>query len=665
MAAGLLCIACEAQEPAEQTSGINVHQMDPRVRPGDDFFGYANGGWLTSSEIPAEQAWIGTFPSLREEARERVRAIVDAAVGLDAEAGSAEQKIADLYRAYTDIGRRNARAATPLQAEFDAVDAIDSIEKLADYFARANTVGLSMPIDVRQIVDWQDPAKYTLLVTQGGLGLPDRDYYLNDDQHAIAIRKEYAAHIAMMFELAGQPAPESAANTVVRLETHLASAQMSKQDARETLANYRSLAREELPNVMPVFAWDAFLETYGLPDADRLVLYMRDYLAALDASLEQTSLASWKIYLKWKNLNAAAALLDDRLDEQNFAFYGRVLSGTYEQRGLAERGAEIVNGAFGDLIGEAYVNEHFSPAAKARAEDLVANLLCAYEANIRRLDWLDEQTREAALDKLGKITSKIGYPGRWRTYPVSIRPDDLLGNLKRIALAEHKRRVLRHYDPVDREEWALAPQSVNAYYSLARNEIVFPAAILQPPLFDIEADDAVNYGAIGAIIGHEIGHALDDQGSRFDGDGRLRNWWTDEDRAEFDRRAARLVDQYAAYRPLEGLALNGELTLSENLGDLGGISIAVRAYRMSLKGQVGPTIDGFTGPQRLFIGFARAFRNKYRDEYLRQMIMTNAHAPARYRINGSLRNLGEFYEAFDVTPGDAMYLPPEARVGIW
>ena len=441
---------------------------------------------------------------------------------------------------------------------------------------------------------------------------------------------------------------------------------MTKEDSRDWATNYNKVALEDLPGVMPDFNWDGFLNEAELQDVGALVILTTDYMKALDGIITATDLDSWKTYLRWKVLDSTATRLTSDLDAQNFEFYRKTLSGIEEQRPMWRRGVNIVNGSLGEVVGKVYVKRHFPPAAKERMLELVGNVVNAYEKSIKELDWMSDETKIEALDKLSKFTPKIGYPDEWRDYSaLDIEADDYYGNVERASLAEYQRYMDRQGGPVDRTEWGMTPQTVNAYYMPPLNEIVFPAAILQPPFFDLGADDAVNYGAIGAVIGHEIGHGFDDKGSTFDGDGVMRNWWTEGDRAEFEKRTAALVDQYNAFQPFDDLSVNGEFTLGENIGDLGGISIGLLAYQMSLNGEEAPVIDGFTGVQRVFLGFGQVWRTKYRDESLRLLIGTDPHSPGMYRANGSVRNVPEFYEAFDVSEDDALYLPPEERVKIW
>lgn len=654
------------QQAAARDSGIDIQYMDTSVKPGDDFFRYVNGKWLAATQIPADKAEYGGFVILADDANENVNSIIEEAANGDFANGTDEQKVGDLYRSYLDMETRNRLGVQPLETEFAIIGALASHDDVSNYFARASRYGVSMPMDIEQLVDWNDPNRYSLIVTQGGLGLPDREYYLNDDDKSSELRAQYVAHIEKMYQLAGLANGAAAARTIMALETRLAEKNMSKEEARNRAANYQPVARADLAGTMPQFAWDAYLATFGAPEVDSVVLYMQDYLAALDGILRSTDIGTWKTYLTWRALGGAAPFLSADLDKQNFAFYGRTLAGVEEQQPMWRRATTIVNGRLGEVVGKVYVVRHFPPEAKARMEQLVANLISAYEKSISELDWMSDATKTEALRKLAKFTPKIGYPDEWRDYSaLDIEPDDLLGNIRRAALAEHEREMDRQNGPVDRAEWGLTPQTVNAYYSPALNQIVFPAAILQPPFFNLDADEAVNYGAIGAVIGHEIGHGFDDQGSTFDGDGKLRNWWTDEDRAEFLARTGKLVEQYSRFKPFDDLALNGEFTQGENIGDLGGITIGLLAYQMSLDGADAPVIDGFTGVQRVFLGYAQVWRSKIRDEALRQQVATDPHSPDAYRANGAVRNVPEFYDAFDVQAGDALYLPPEERVKIW
>ncbi len=656
-------VAAEAKAPH---SGIVLANMDLDVRPGEDFFSYVNGKWVTETEIPADKSSYSVFASLNDESQDNVKLIIEESATGDFAKGSDEQKVGDLYRSFMDMAARDSRGVEPLQPELERINAIADRADLAVYFAETVKRNLDAPMAFGQNADLKDPKHYMIYIEQSGLGLPDREYYLTDDEKYAELRAKYLEHIEKMFGLAGLADGAAAAQTIMALETRLAEQHMTKEDDRNTAENYNKVALEDLPALMPQFNWDGYLAEGGLQDVGSLVVFKTDYIKALDGIIADTDLDTWKTYLSWKALDNTASRLTSELDEQNFAFYGTTMSGTEEQRPMWRRGVSIVNGLLGEVIGKVYVKRHFPPEAKERMLELVGNLVNAYEKSIRELEWMSDTTKVEALDKLSKFTPKIGYPDEWRDYSaLDIVADDYYGNLERAALAEYQREMDRQGGMVDRAEWHLNPQTVNAYYNPPLNEIVFPAAILQPPFFDLGADEAVNYGAIGAVIGHEIGHGFDDKGSTYDGDGVLRNWWTDEDRAEFDARTGKLVEQYNAYKPFDDLHVNGEFTLGENIGDLGGISIGLLAYQMSLNGEEPPIIDDLTGVQRVFLGFGQVWRNKYREESLRLLIGTKPHSPAMYRANGAVRNVPAFYTAFDVSEEDALYLSPDERVKIW
>ena len=655
-----------AEEAQAGHSGIALANMDASVRPGEDFFSYVNGTWLAETEIPADKSSYSVFASLNDESQDNVKIIIEESATGDFAKGSDEQKVGDLYRSFMDMERRDARGMEPLRPELERIDAISDHADLAVYFAETMKRNLDAPFSLGQYADLKNPKKYMIYVGQSGLGLPDREYYLTDDEKSAELRDQYVEHIEKMFGLAGFENGAAAAATIMALETRLAEQNMTKEDSRDLATNYNSVALEDLPALMPHFNWQGYLTEGGLQDVGALVVFNTDYMKALDGIIVDTDLETWKTYLRWVAIDNTATRLSSELDEQNFAFYGTTLSGTEEQLPMWRRAVSVVNGNLGEVVGKEYVKRHFPPEAKERMLELVGNIVNAYEKSIKELEWMSEDTKVQALDKLSKFTPKIGYPDEWRDYSaLVIEADDYYGNIERAALAEYQRLMDRQGGPVDRIEWGMTPQTVNAYYSPPLNEIVFPAAILQPPFFDLNADDAVNYGAIGAFIGHEIGHGFDDTGSTFDGDGVMRNWWTDEDLAEFERRTGKLVAQYNAFQPFDDLNVNGEFTLGENIGDLGGISIGLLAYQMSLNGEEAPVIDGFTGVQRVFLGYGQVWRNKYRDEALRLLIGTNPHSPSQYRTNGAVRNVPAFYEAFDVSEEDALYLAPEDRVKIW
>lgn len=675
-AALLTLVACSQEDVAVEavaeakplSSGIDIQYMDTSVNPGDDFFMYVNGKWVQETEIPADRATFGGFQLLADEAQEDVKAIIDEASTGDFEAGSDEQKVGDLYNSYMDMETRNSLGVTPLDPIFNRIAGIDSKEALAAFFAWSTVHGVDSPIQLFQFADLKNPDFYAMNAVQGGIGLPEREYYFNDDERSVEIRAKYVEHVGKILALAGHDTAkaEQMADQIMALETAIAAQHMTKEKARDFAGNYTKLTRAELSELMPNFAWDAYFAEIGLENLDALVVFMTDYLGGLDGVINDTDLDTWQTYLTWAVLNQNAAWLTEDLDNQNFDFYARTLAGVERPRDRWRRGVNMVNGTLGEVVGKVYVSKHFPPEAKERMVVLVQNLINAYEKSIKELEWMSDATKVEALDKLYKFSPKIGYPDRWRDYSaLEIQSDDLIGNTLRAASAEWERQLDRQDGPVDKTEWGMSPQTVNAYYNPAANEIVFPAAILQPPFFNLEADEAVNYGAIGAVIGHEIGHGFDDKGSTFDGDGKIRNWWTDEDRAEFEARTRELVAQYDSYYPFEDVHVNGAFTLGENIGDLGGISIGLLAYQMSLEGEEPPVIDGFTGEQRVFLGYGQVWRMKAREEALRQQIATDPHSPAKYRANGPVRNVPAFYEAFDVTEDQALYLAPEDRVKIW
>jgi len=641
----------------EKHSGLLPDFMNTDVRPGDDFNAFVNGTWMDTAEIPADRASDSVGLMVHEQSVANVKVIIEESAAGDFAKGTNEQKVGDLYSSYMDMDTRNELGVTPLQNEFAKIHELGDKEDLAVYFAEANKIGVNVPFALSQYVDFKDPNTYMMYTWQAGLGLPDREYYFTEGDDAEKIRVAYQAHIEKMFELAGLADGDKAAEMIMALETRMAAEHMLKEQTRDMVALYNKIPLNELPGLMPDFAWDAYLKAAVISDIDGLVVTQPDYIKALDGIIADTSMEDWKTYLAWQTLNANASLLNEEMDQQNFEFYSKTMRGIEQQLPQWKRAVSSVNNNLGEVVGKVYVARHFPPQAKEQMLELVNNLIKAYEVSIRELDWMGDETKEQALDKLSKFTPKIGYPDKWKDYSaLEIEADDLVGNMHRSALFEYEINIARQGGPVDRTEWGMTPQTVNAYYSPPLNEIVFPAAILQPPFFDLDADDAVNYGSIGAVIGHEIGHGFDDAGSTFDGDGVLRNWWTDEDKAEFEKRTAKLIVQYDEFQPFEDLNVNGEFTLGENIGDLGGLTIALLAYEISLDGATPPVMDGYTGQQRVFLGYAQGWRGKSRDEALRVQINTDPHSPRQYRVNGVVRNVPEFYQAFDIAETDALYL---------
>ncbi len=648
------------------TSGVIKENMNQSIKPGDDFFHYVNGAWLDKTEIPADKSSYGGFTILRDEAQENVMSIITSTSEGSFADGTDEQKVGDLFSSYMDMETRNKLGIQPIKSELGKIAAIENYDDLAVYFAYANKYSYGSPFEVSQYVDFKNPSKYMILTWQGGLGLPDREYYFNDDKANQKIRADYVAHIAKMFSLAGLENGATNAAMIMALETRLAGEHMKKEQTRDMVALYNRVERSDLVSMMPTFNWTVFLQEAQLADLDTLIITQIDYMSALDEIISSTPIADWKIFLNWGLINNTAGQLNAELDRADFEFYGTLLRGVKEQKPQWRRAVDLLNDNVGEIIGKVYVKRHFPAEAKERMLVMVNNLLKAYEDSIKALDWMSEATKLQALDKLSKFTPKIGYPDKWKDYSqLTVDSADLFGNMQRSAEVQYQEMLDKQKGPVQKHEWAMNPQTVNAYYNPPMNEIVFPAAILQPPFFNMDAEDAVNYGGIGAVIGHEIGHGFDDSGSTFDGNGVLKNWWTEGDKNEFKLRTDQLVTQYDAYEALEDLNVNGEFTLGENIGDLGGISIALKAYQASLNGQDGPVLDGFTANQRVFIGFGQVWANKYRDKALRNLINTDPHSPSIFRANGSVRNVRGFYTAFNVKEGDALYLAPDERVKIW
>jgi putative endopeptidase len=657
-------LACNDKKP--EISGIIKSNMDTLVLPGDNFEEFVNGSWLKANAIPADKSSFGSFDLLYDQSQKDVREIIENAAKQNTTEGSEEQKIGDFYASYVNRKMRNEKGINPIIPYLKQIDSIQNYTDLAGYFGKANRLGIATPFSISVTEDFKNPNKNVLMTWQGGLGLPERDYYLSEDAKMKDIRNKYVQHVQKMLTLSNVQDASAKASEVMSLETKLASIQMKKEETRDATKLYNVYKFSDLNKLMPNFDWNVMLNNAGFGDQKAVVVSQVEYTKKLNDLIQKTPISSWKIFLKWKVIDNASTYLSDDLDAQNFEFYGKVLSGKEKQEEDWKRGVSAVNGSLGELVGKVYVKKHFSPEAKEKMVAMVNNLLDAYAESIKKLDWMSENTKKQALDKVKKFTVKIGYPDKWKDYSnLKINKIDLFGNIERSTLVEYNRMLEKLDKPVDRAEWGMTPQTVNAYYNPTLNEIVFPAAILQPPFFNLKADDAVNYGGIGAVIGHEIGHGFDDQGSGFDGDGVMRNWWTKEDLTKFKNKTNTLVGQYSGFKPFDDLNLNGEFTLGENIGDLGGLSIAIKAYKKSLNGKEAPVLDGYTGLQRVFIGWGQVWLENVREESLRSQIASDPHSPAKYRINGVVRNIPEFYEAFKIKPSDSLYLAPKDRVKIW
>ncbi len=660
-------IACTSSGvKTELHSGIILGNMDTTVSPGDDFMAYVNGKWIKNTAIPSDKSGYGAAYMLDDKAQEEVKAIIENAAKTGGKDGSEEQKIGDFYNSYLNVKLRDSIGLAPLQEDFKKIDGIGSLKDLAAYFAYANTVSHMVPLEMAVMEDFKDPKQYMLLTWQGGLGLPEKEYYFLKDSRSADLRAKYLKHVETMLGLAGLADAKESAAKIMALESRFAASHMKKEDTRDIAGLYNKYAFKDLKKLGSDLDWSAMLSGIGLKNVDSIVVAQVAYTKDLNAIIKSTPLDTWKTYLKWSVINSNATYLNTVLDIEHFNFFGKTLNGVKEQKPQWRRAVEVINANLGMMVGKLYVEKHFPAEAKKRMLTMVDNLLKAYEESIKTLDWMGSETKKEALDKVSKFTAKIGYPDNWRDYTaLKVVKNDLSGNQRRATQFLYKRMIDKLGKPVDRTEWSMTPQTVNAYYNPLLNEIVFPAAFLQPPFFDMDAEDAVNYGGVGATIGHEIGHGFDDKGSAFDGNGVMRNWWTAKDLAEFKKRTGTLVAQYNAFKVFPDLNVNGEFTQGENIGDLGGLTIALQAYKASLKGKPAPVMDGFTGEQRVFIGYAQSWQEKSTDELLRRMVTTDPHAPPVFRVNGVVRNIPEFYTAFKVKPGDSLYLAPEKRVKIW
>ena len=660
-----LLISCSVSDSSLK-SGIKKDNFDITVRPQDDFYRYVNGTWLDNTKIPDDQSTYGSFNALRDKARDDVRVIIEESSNqADPVKGSNSQKVGDLYNSFMDIENLEILGISPIKSDLKRIDEISDHNSLVIHFARTQKTAVDAPYGFYVSNDSKSPTEYIATFRQSGLGLPEKAYYLKEDEKSKALRAEYIAHIEKMFMLFGFDDFNSIASKVMGIEKAIAQIHWTMVDRRDRDKTYNKLSAFELEELAPSLNWSLYLEEAGLANEEYFIVREKSYFSEFSELFEFTPIQDWKLYLKWKLIDSSAGSLNKEVDEQNFAFYGRILNGTPVQEERWKRGTALVSGVLGEVIGKIYVERHFKPEAKDRMIELVENLRSAYKEAIIDLDWMSEETKVQALDKLAKFTPKIGYPDRWRDYSNLEIGKNLIDNLRQAALFSHNRQIGKLGKPIDRDEWFMNPQTVNAYYNPTMNEIVFPAAILQPPFFNMEADNAVNYGAIGGVIGHEMGHGFDDQGAKSDGDGVLRNWWTENDLKEFQLRTGKLASQYSKFEPLPGEFINGELTLGENIGDLGGLTIAHKAYKLSLNNGESKVIDGLRGEERFFMGWAQVWAYKFRDEALRNRLLTDSHSPAPYRCNGTLMNMPEFVEAYNVKESDKMFRNSEERVKIW
>ena len=660
-----LLFSCSATD-SNLESGVDRDNFDITVRPQDDFYRYVNGTWLDNTKIPEDQSTYGSFNALRDKARDDVRVIIEeSSKQKNLLEGSDSQKVGDLYNSFMDEESLEILGVSPVKSDLEEIDKILDHDSLAVHFARMQKTRVNSPYGFYVSSDSKNPTEYIVYFGQSGLGLPEKAYYLNEDDKSKDLRSEYVGHLEKMFELFGFKEVESIASKVMAIETSIAKIHWTMVDRRDRDKTYNKLSMKDLRKLAPNLNWSFYLEEAGLANQEYFVVREKSYFSDFSNLFKLIPLEDWKLYLKWKLINSSAGSLNAEIDKQNFAFYGRTLNGTPIQEERWKRGTALISGVLGEVIGKIYVERHFKPEAKDRMIELVENLRVAYKEAIIDLDWMSDETKKQALDKLSKFQPKIGYPDKWKDYSGLEVGNNLINNLRQAALFSHQRQIDKLGKPIDRDEWFMTPQTVNAYYNPTMNEIVFPAAILQPPFFNMQADDAVNYGAIGGVIGHEMGHGFDDQGAKSDGDGVLRNWWTENDLEEFKLRTGKLADQYSKFEPLPGEFINGEMTLGENIGDLGGLTIAHKAYKLSLNDQESKIIDGLRGEERFFMGWAQVWAYKFREEALRNRLLTDSHSPAPYRCNGTLMNMPEFVEAYDLKESDKMYRDPKDRVKIW
>jgi len=679
LVAGMLVLAWPAMAtapekkpaPATQvtygTFGFDVAGMDRTAAPGDDFGRFANGTYVKDLVIPADKSSFGMFHKLHDLSQKRTKGIVEAAAAdTKAKHGSEAQKVGDFYATFMDEAAIEAKGLAPLKPHLAAVAGLKDRTQLARFFGQATRLGVGMPLNIGAMQDLKHPDIYAVYVGQGGLGLPDRDYYLDVKNPKFEeIRGKYVKHIAAMFRLGGLPDADAKAKVVFELEKKLATIHWTKVEERQMEKLYNPAQASELAKLYPGLDWTALLTAIGVPNQKELIIANPSAILGTAKLVAGEPLEAWKDYLAYRLLHSSAPLLSKAFVDENFAFYGTVLSGQPENQPRWKRGVDLTTGVLGEAVGKLYVAEYFPPEAKQQADLLVKNVIAAMDQRLANLTWMDPKTKAAARAKLAVFTPKIGYPSQWRDYSrLEVKRGDLLGNGARANEFAYQRELDKIGKPIDRTEWDMTPMTVNAYANPFWNEIVFPAAILQPPFFDAKADPAVNYGGIGAVIGHEISHHFDDQGRKFDKEGKLADWWTPEDVKRFTALTDQVVKQYAAYEPLPGSHVNGELTLGENMADLAGVNVAFDAYHKSLNGKPAPVLDGFTGDQRFFLGFAQVWRTKFRDAALLNQITTNEHTPGHFRPN-VVRNLDSWYEAFGVKPGQALYLAPADRIKVW
>ncbi|MGV6826184.1 MAG: M13 family metallopeptidase [bacterium] len=655
--------SCSNEQSPPSTSSTETQV----THPGEDFYLHINRQWLKQNPLPADKASYTAFTEVHDRTQEQLKVLMKNISAESHPVGSDMARLADFYNSYMDQERTELLGLDPLSDELQKISDIEDLDGLVSAFASLGNIHITTPMNWYVDNDEKQATEYRTYLTQSGLGLPERDYYLEDKESYLEARAAYKQYIQTLMELAGFTETAAAAERIIALETKIAEFQWSAVDRRDVEKAYNKFDLDALQQLLgDSLKWSTYARGAGLETAQQVIVRQPSYTENLGKLVSQTPLSTWRHYLRFHLLDGYAPLLSSEFVDTHFRFHKTALSGIAEQKPRWKRAMSGTNRVVGELLGKAYTDKHFTPEAKAEMKKLVDNLIIAFKHSIQDLDWMSPVTKQAALNKLAKFTPKIGYPDKWKDYSkLVIRHDDLVGNVIRHGHWESHEYASRLGKPIDKTVWYMTPQTVNAYYNPSLNEIVFPAAILQPPFFDLTADAAYNYGAIGAVIGHEIGHGFDDQGAKYDGDGNINNWWQDSDKQEFQRRKDMLIAQFNAYQPLPDMHVNGELTVGENIGDLGGLTVAYKAHQLSLNGKAAPIIDGQSGDQRLFTGWARIWRNHIRDKKLRQYLAGDPHSPGKYRVNGIVRNLPEFYEAYEVTEQQSLYLAPESRVKIW
>ena len=651
------------ESPRYGTWGFDVSGMDRTINPGDDFYQYANGAWDKATVIPSDRTRFGNFDKLAILSEARTRAIIeDAAAGKIKDPDAA--RIGAAYRAFMDEARIEKLGAKPIEPELAAVRAVKTRDDMTSLMGKANTSGFTALMGVGIGDDAKNPERYAVYAGLGGMGLPDRDYYL--DAKFAEKKTKYEAYVTQLLTLAKWPDPAGSAKAIVAFETRLAEVSWTRAERRDRDKTYNPMTLAQLQEYTPEYDWNRYLANTELPPVDKFILGTNTAFPKYAKIYGETPIETLKAWQAFHVIDGAAPMLSKAFVDAEFEFRAKELNGQPEQKPRWKRGVAFVNGTLGEAVGRVYVARYFPAESKTKMLSLVGDIRTALKARIEKLDWMSDETKGRALDKLAKFNVKIGYPDKWRDYSkLEVRADDLYGDALRATAFDWRYDVARLNGPVDKAEWGMTPQTVNAYYNSVKNEIVFPAAILQAPFFDPQADAAINYGGIGGVIGHEISHGFDDQGRKSDGDGVLRDWWTAEDAAKFKVQSDRLGAQYSAFEPFPGAKVNGQLTMGENIGDLGGLSLAADAYRVSLGGKPAPVIEGFTGEQRVFLGWAQVWRQKAREDYTRQQVVTDPHSPAVYRVNGTIRNVKAWYDAFQIKAGDKLYVDPKDRVDIW